>query len=312
MEGNYATNKNYYGWRIGVLTILSLIMCGPCLAQRAPKSEKQQQIRELPQKTEQYETTFYKSGTLNIEAYLYKPQGNGPFPLVIYNHGSRDGSERTEVPCKYIAAVLQANGFAVLVPERRGYGKSDGQTYGEEVGGDRGDRMMQRFHEEATDVLAGLDYLKNAAGAGSRIERRTATAATHLIDFNRVVIMGWSHGGVVSLLAASERHEFIALVNQAGGSLTWNSSPTLQRELPAVAKRIKVPALCMDAENDATTNSVKTVGLAIKASGEPEQTIIYPAFTPTSNPSDVAPGHLIFAQGVSIWQDDLFKFLKRL
>jgi hypothetical protein len=66
----------------------------------------------------------------------------------------------------------------------------------------------------------------------------------------------------------------------------------------------------MDAENDATTNSVKTVGEAIKSSGEPEQTIIYPAFTPTSNPSNIAPGHLIFAQGVSIWQDDLFKFLR--
>ena len=67
----------------------------------------------------------------------------------------------------------------------------------------------------------------------------------------------------------------------------------------------------MDAENDATTNAVKTVGEAIKSSGAWEQTIIYPAFTPTSNPSNIAPGHLIFAQGVSIWQDDLLKFLKQ-
>jgi len=113
-----------------------------------------------------------------------------------------------------------------------------------------------------------------------------------------------------SLREASKQHEFVALVNQAGGALTWNSSPTLQRELPAAARKIKVPALCMDAENDATTNAVKTVGEAIKASGEWEKTIIYPAFTPTSNPSNVAPGHLIFAQGVSIWQDDLLEFLR--
>jgi hypothetical protein len=66
----------------------------------------------------------------------------------------------------------------------------------------------------------------------------------------------------------------------------------------------------MDAENDATTNAIKTVGKAIKNSGEPEQTIIYPPFTPTSNPSNVAPGHLIFGQGASIWQDDLLTFLK--
>jgi dienelactone hydrolase len=206
------------------------------------------------------------------------------------------------------ANILVPQGYAVLVPERRGYGKSDGPTYGEEVGSDRGDLMMKRFHQEAGDVLAGLDYLKNAAGGG-KLAIRFPTAGNRLIDFNHVVIMGWSHGGVVSLLAASERHEFAALVNQAGGALTWNSSPTLQRELPAAARKIKIPALCMDAENDATTEGTKTVGQAIKSSGEWEKTIIYPPFTPTSNPSHIAPGHLIFAQGVSIWQDDLLEFL---
>src|SRR5205085_7431918 len=117
-------------------------------------------------------------------------------------------------------------GYAVLVPERRGYGKSDGQTYDEEVQGDRGDRMMKRFHEEASDVLAGLDYLKNGEAAANS-NRFNPRPPTELIDFRRVAIMGWSHGGVASLLAASERHEFVALVDQAGGALTWNSSPTL-------------------------------------------------------------------------------------
>jgi dienelactone hydrolase len=201
-------------------------------------------------------------------------------------------------------------GYAVLVPERRGYGKSDGQTYDEEVQGDSADRMMQRFREEASDVLAGLDYLKKG-GTAAESGRFNPTPAISPIDFRRVALMGWSHGGVVSLLAASERHEFVALVDQAGGALTWNRSPTLQSELTAAARAIKIPALCMDAENDATTNAAKEVGKAVKSSGEWEQTIIYPPFTPTSNPSNIAPGHLIFAQGVSIWQNDLIAFLRR-
>lgn len=46
------------------------------------------------------------------------------------------------------------------MPERRGYGKSDGQTFGEEVGKDLSQIMMRRFHEEASDVLAGpRDFL---------------------------------------------------------------------------------------------------------------------------------------------------------
>ena len=38
-----------------------------------------------------YETTFYPSGKFKIEAYVYKPEGTGPFPVVIYNHGSERG-----------------------------------------------------------------------------------------------------------------------------------------------------------------------------------------------------------------------------
>src|SRR5207253_11454116 len=36
-----------------------------------------------------YTEVFYPSGSLRIQAYLYKPDGDGPFPVVIYNHGSR-------------------------------------------------------------------------------------------------------------------------------------------------------------------------------------------------------------------------------
>ena len=299
-------------WRISLLSLIVLGLVGLIITHRPTIESKaqSQKINQLSRKSEaSYETRYYRSGELNIEAYFYKPPGNGPFPLIIYNHGSRADQERVEKPMQFIAAILVPQGYAVLVPERRGYGKSDGPTYGEEVGSDRGDKMMKRFREEADDVLAGLEYLKRK-DAGTNFGRIKPAASSTPIDFKRVVLMGWSHGGVVSLLAASEQHEFVALVNQAGGALSWNSSPTLQRELPAAARKIKIPALCMDAEIDATTNAVKTVGEAIKSSGEWEQTIIYPAFTPTSNPSNIAPGHLIFAQGVSIWQDDLLKFLK--
>lgn len=290
-----------------LLSVLTCLLLSICFAARLVLQPKQPTVGQLQQsRRDSFETIYYKNGNLNIEAYLYKPEGKGPFPLVIYNHGSRSGQERTEIPFRYVANVLQANGFAVLVPERRGYGKSDGRTFGEEVGNDVGQIMMRRFHEEASDVLACLAYLKEASSASNGSRQPADT-----IDFNRVAIMGWSHGGVVSILAAAEKHDFSALINQAGGALTWNRSPTLQAALPAAARRINVPALCMDAENDATTNAVKAVGEAIKSSGQFERTTIYPPFVPTSNPNHIAPGHLIFSmQGISIWQDDMLTFLR--
>src|SRR5262245_16846073 len=67
-----------------------------------------------------YTEVFYPSGSLRIQAYLYKPDGDGPFPVVIYNHGSRAGRERYSVPFEFIGRLLTQAGYAVLVPERRG------------------------------------------------------------------------------------------------------------------------------------------------------------------------------------------------
>ena len=83
-----------------------------------------------------YRELFYPSGSLRIAAYLYQPTGPGRFPVIIYNHGSREGLERQAVPWVRIAALYVDAGYAVLVPERRGYGRSDGPTWTDEVGRD--------------------------------------------------------------------------------------------------------------------------------------------------------------------------------
>src|SRR5215469_1576713 len=106
-----------------------------------------------------YETVFYASGKLKIEAYVFKPEGAGPFPVVIYNHGSRAGHEREERPFVYVGEMLTQSGYVVIVPERRGYGKSDGPTFGEAIGEDRGPQFVARVREETDDVLAVVEFV---------------------------------------------------------------------------------------------------------------------------------------------------------
>jgi dipeptidyl aminopeptidase/acylaminoacyl peptidase len=223
--------------RIRSWSVLTIILALPAtlLAQSprpAPPAER------LP-----YTQLFYRNGALRLEAYLYKPAGDGPFPLIVYNHGTREGQDRLEQPFPFIGRLFTSAGFAVLVPERRGYGKSDGMTVREQVGPDTGDKMLDRLHKEATDVLAAVEYVK--------------TEKT--VDTSRIGIIGWSFGGIVSLFAAKQTAMFFAVVDQAGGALTWRRSPALQSALRAAARDIREPLLCMDAENDATTDAVKGV-----------------------------------------------------
>jgi len=241
-----------------------------------------------------YSQIFYKSGGLRIEAYLYKPSGDGPFPLVVYNHGSRDGQDRLEQPAMFVGRLLTGAGYAVLVPERRGYGKSDGPILRDEIGRDLGSRMLNRLHEEASDVLAAVDQI----------------GSDRSIDTTRTALVGWSFGGIVSLFAARGSAAFFAVVDQAAGSLTWDHSPALQSALRDAAANIRAPLLCMDAKNDATTAAVKAACDAARSHGYAAELKIYPAFTPARNTSGAAPGHLVFtAQGVSIWGSDVVAFL---
>ena len=259
----------------------ALTAAGPAARQEAPPP---------------HDTVFYKSGTLNIEAYVYTPPGKGPFPLVVYNHGSRAGEERLERPIGFIARLLTPAGYAVLVPERRGYGKSDGTPFSEEIGADRGDRFLRRMSEEAADVNAAVEYAK-----------------AHLpVDRKRITAIGYSFGGIVTTMAASTSTSFAGVVNQAPGALNWGKSEPLRQALVAAAGKIHVPMLCLVAENDATTESARAICNAAKANGARTNVIIYPPFSNPAAKNPAAPGHALFTfVGVDTWKADVLEFLRK-
>ena len=244
-----------------------------------------------------HETLFYRSGDLNLEAYFFKPEGKGPFPLVVYNHGSRANQERLEWPVFFIARVLVPAGYAVLVPERRGYGKSEGTTFTEDIGpAERGQRFVDRLIAEGSDVNAAVDFAK----------------AKLPVDPTRIAMMGYSFGGIVTTIAAASSRSLVAIVNQAPGALNWDKSPELRAALTAAAKKIRAPMWCAAAENDATTGSARVICATAKAAGAHADVKIYPPFEHPANPNPRAPGHALFSPiGVDVWKDDVLAFLAR-
>ena len=242
-----------------------------------------------------YETLFYRNGDLNLEAYFFKPQGTGPFPLVVYNHGSRTDEERMEWPVFFIARMLVPAGYAVLVPERRGYGKSEGPTFTEDIGpAERGQRFVDRLIAEAGDVNAAVDF-----------------ARTKLpINPKRIAMMGYSFGGIVTTIAAGSSRSLVAAIIQAPGALNWDKSPELRTALTASAKKIRMPIWCGVAENDATTESARVICATAKAQGAQADVKIYPPFQHPTNPNPRAPGHALFSPiGVDVWKADVLAFL---
>src|SRR5437660_12618253 len=80
------------------------------------------------------ETVTFPSGEITLHGMLYKPEGTGPFPAVIYNHGSAPGM-MSEQAFAALGPVFASHGWIFFGPYRRGQGlsASAGPYIGDEI-----------------------------------------------------------------------------------------------------------------------------------------------------------------------------------
>jgi dienelactone hydrolase len=277
-----------------MMRVSIILLLGLCLCLVAASAHSQISVDAA------YTEIFYPSGSLRIHAFLYKPEGDGPFPVVIYNHGARTGRPRRAEPNEYIGRLLTRAGYAVLIPDRRGYGDSEGPTLAGAIRNDMGQRFVARVAAETDDVFAAVDYLRTLPFA----------------DTKRIGIMGYSLGGIVTMFAVSRSTTFAVAINQAGAAGAWDISAPLRSALIAAAEKATTPTLLMVAQNDGSTDSITTLGEIFKKRGVSHRVIVYEPFTPqqASWPGEfnTAPGHEVFrAQGVHVWEKDVLEFLAR-
>ena len=142
---------------------------------------------------------------LASHAVLFRPAGEGPFRLAVIAHASTQNTVlRVLTPqpqYKPLAALLVARGFAVLVPERPGHGKTGGK-YLEDQNGCDGADYVHAGRATAEEIMAATAYLRQQP-----FIRRDGT-----------VIIGHSAGGWGALaLAGADPAEIAAIIAFAPG-----------------------------------------------------------------------------------------------
>ncbi len=133
------------------------------------------------------ERVTFRNGDVQLTGVLVKPEGAGPFPAVIFVHGS--GPATHDEP----AFVVHANtflrqGFAVLSYDKRGSGESTGNL------------KMSDYDDLAHDVLSAVRYLR------TRSE----------IAPSKIGLLGRSEGGWVGTLAASHDPQVSFVIMSSG------------------------------------------------------------------------------------------------
>ena len=233
---------------------------------------------------------------ITLEATLYRPEAEGPHPVLLFNHGSTGGGTVTPWTTMRPARLAQffvERGFAVLAPMRRGRGASEG-AHAEYEGTCEGDVLGAGLARAIEDVDAALAYLHAQPWA----------------DSGRVVIAGQSRGGILSVAYAAERSGTVrGVINFAGG---WTSQRCdeggrsfNQPTFASAGGGTRIPMLWLYAEEDRYYSSawIRRYQEAFAQAGGVATFHLFPAFG--------ADGHRLVDR-VELWKAAADDFLRRL
>lgn len=245
------------------------------------------------------ETVTFKNGDLVLHGLLYRPAGRGPFPVVLFNHGSAPGMLNTQA-FDAIAPVLTARGWAFFAPYRRGQGLSrDAGPYIE-------DAIMAARTKGGTSLAA--ETMVRLLSTDHLSDQMAALAWLQSQDFvlpDKIAAMGNSFGGIEVVLGA-EQFGYCAAVDLAGGAETWDLAPMLRDVMKRAAQSAKSPMLFVQAENDFNLAPSKVLFDTMRAANLPAEIKIFPAFGMSAQ-----NGHSFAYRGVDIWRDEVTGFIER-
>jgi carboxymethylenebutenolidase len=235
------------------------------------------------------EVTF-PSGKLRLHGFLWKPDGPGPFPVVLWNHGS----EKLPGWRPELGAFYTAHNYVFFIPHRRGQGRSPGDYIQDLLAqtppDQRNRRMVELQEAEVDDVVAALNYLKSLP----------------FVDRERIAISGCSYRGIQTLLAGERDLGVKALVPFAPGAISWERDPVLQDRLKQAVDRARAPIFLLQAENDFNLAPSRELSKEAKKKQVDFQAKVYPAFGSSHD-----DGHGRFcATATDVWGSDVLAFLE--
>jgi carboxymethylenebutenolidase len=256
--------------RTGLATCLIVITSVVCAQESLPARAKL--------------VSFPSSGR-TLYGFLYVPEGKGPFPAVLWNHGS----EKRPGWQPELASFYNSHGFVFFLPHRRGQGRSPGPYIMDVIhtgGGPTVDVQAQQTANE--DVVAAMKWLRTLPE----------------VDTNRIVVSGCSFGGIQTLLTAEKGLGARAFVAFAPAAQSWGNG-ALDQMLKDAVEHSKAPVFILQARNDYSTQPAEVLGKIERAHGG--QAKVYSEFGKTAH-----EGHWDFATtsaGIAVWGNDVLQFI---
>lgn len=249
--------------------------------------------------------------TLDMPALLYRPAGDGPFPVLLFSHG-RAGSTAERHQLKYPLGRSQLaywldKGFIIVAPIRPGYGSTGG-----------GDPEYHSAHMLAPGQCSSHpDFRHTAEAGGAAVQAAIRWIGQQPWGAGQpIVLEGQSVGGLLTVaVGATTPPGVIGYINFAGGaggnpekSPGQSCEPEqLTRLYGELGRHTTLPNLWIYAENDQYWGPDEPVAWhqAFAAGGSPTRFVHAPAVAD-------GDGHGLSRHPAANWAAYLDAFLRDL
>ena len=230
------------------------------------------------------EEVTFPSGDLQLHGFIRRPDGAGPFPAILYNHGS----ERLPGQKPELAQLFTENGYVFFVPHRRGQGRSPADARVLSFG------ALALNELQLQDQLAALVYLRSLG----------------YVDRDRIAVAGCSFGGIQTVLMVGENADrklgLRAAVDFAGAAETWKTSIALQERMRQAVRKSTIPVMFVQARNDYDTAPSYVLSGELQKLGKPYKIAIYP---PYGNSVKDGHGEFCSRSGAGVWGPEVLAFI---
>jgi len=231
----------------------------------------------------------FQSGALQLHGFLWKPAGDGPFPAILWNHGS----EKLPGSRPELGKFYTNHGYVFFIPHRRGQGRSPGPYIQDQIAvaptAARSNVQIATLEAQVDDVLAALTYLE----------------VQPFVNADRVAMSGCSYGGIETLLTGERKPHITALIPFAPGAESWRTNTQLHDRLARAVSAATVPVFLIQAQNDYDLGPSNVLTPAVLKHGPPSKGKIYPPYGTTHE-----EGHAGFCStATGVWGGDVLDFL---
>jgi len=245
------------------------------------------------------EIVHFQNQDISLAGELFKPKGDGPFPAILYNHGSAPGMLNSQAS-KLIGPLFAERGWVFFMPYRRGQGLS--AKAGSYIGDEIADARRRGGTQEGAAVMVRLlstDHLQDQLAALQWLKSQKFVQGGH------VAVAGNSFGGIEAVLGAAQV-PYCAAVDASGGAESWGVAPGLQVLMKAAVRKSNAPILFFQAQNDLDLSPSKVLFAEMKQAGKEAELKIYPPFGLSSR-----DGHSFAYLGSATWFSDVFAFVQK-